>query len=309
MFKDTNFAHKKKKRKSTQNLYMLLLFVSIICFAFLYYNRAATDWEGPDNFCALLMKDGKMMYKDFFYYVPPVYILRCLITWFVFQGEILPLRLLGIAERAFLFLIIYRILVRWFKPYITYIACFLGFLLYNSLTFNSYGDYTQYSQIFIALAIYCVIKFDEYEQVQNKKGIPWLAAASFFLIQSVMSKQSIGAAAILFMFVALILYSFIRKSGKRFGTYFLSVLTGVLIGLLPYAIWLLCTGALMDFINQVFLLSLNSKGLSTAQNTAAETSLIVRVWKAIFNLNSIRFDLSLLICLVTNYIQKKKKNF
>ena len=304
MFRKKRFSKLKDNEKKNQNLYMVLLFVSIICFAFLYYNRAATDWEGPDNFCALLMKNGKMIYRDFFYYIPPVYILRCLITWFLFQGEILPLRLLGIAERALLFVIIYRILIRWFKPYISYIACFLGFLLYNSLTFNSYGDYTQYSQIFAALVVYCVIKFDEKERNGNKKGMYWLAAASFLLVQSVMSKQSIGAGIILFMFAALIAYSIIRKAGIKFINYFLAALLGAVVGILPYLIWFLCTGSLMDFINQVFLLSLNSKGLSTAKNTSHETSLLLRVCKAIFYKDSIGFDCFLLLSLVIGFISK-----
>lgn len=291
--------------KRNENLYMWLLLISILSFAVLYFNRAATDWEGPDNFCALLMKDGKMMYKDFFYYIPPVYILRCLFTWFLFDGEILPLRFLGIFERAILFLIIYKILVRWFKPFIVYIASFIGFLLYNSLTFNSYGDYTQYSQIFAALAVYFVIKFEENEKNNLNKALVWLGVASFFLIQSVMSKQSIGAAAIVFMFVALIVYSIIRKVGKRFWGYFLAVLSGTVAALLPYAIWLICNGALEDFVNQVFLLSLNSKGLATAKNTVKETSLIVRVWKAIFNIKSLVFDLGLLLFLIFKFYSEK----
>lgn len=293
--------------KITNNFYMLLLFITSLSFALLYFNRAATDWEGPDNFCALLMNSGEMIYKDFFYYIPPVYILRCLVTWFLFNGEILPLRFLGITERVILFLIIYRILIRRFKPYIAYIACFLGFLLYNSLTFNSYGDYTQYSQIFVAIAILFTIYFDKAFTKYDRKAYIWLAIASFFLIQSVMSKQSIGAAAIVFMFCALVLYLIIRKAGKRVWGCLGSVVCGTVIGLLPYFVWLLSNQALFDFIDQVFLLSLNSKGLASTSTSTAEVTLIERVGRAIFNRTSLGFDSLLLLCLVIGFWKKKKE--
>lgn len=304
-----NGEQNNREYKKIKNLYMLLLFISCLSFALLYFNRAATDWEGPDNFCALLISQGKMIYKDFFYYIPPVYILRCLVTWFLFDGEILPLRFLGITERVILFLIIYRILVRWFKPYITYIACFLGFFLYNSLTFNSYGDYTQYSQIFMALGILFAIYFDAAFVKQNKKAYIYLAIASFFLIQSVMSKQSIGAAAIVFMFCALIIYMIIRKVGKQFWKCFFAVVCGTVLGLLPYVIWLSVNHSLVDFINEVFLLSLNSKGLASTSTSTAEVTLLERVGKAIFNLDSIGFDISfILFRIIGLFTEKTKKN-
>lgn len=293
------------ENRNTKNLYMLLLVVSALCFALLYYNRAATDWEGPDNFCALLMKDGKMMYRDFFYYIPPVYILRCLLTWSLFNGEILPLRFLGIAERVILFVIIYRILIRWFKPYVSYIACFLGFLLYNSLTFNSYGDYTQYAQIFVALSVLCVIYFDEQSEKSEKKACIWLAVASFFLVQSVMSKQSIGAAAIVFMFLGLLIYFVIKKTGKRTWKYLAAVISGTAVGVLPYAVWLTANGALYDFIDQVFLLSLNSKGLTSTETSTAEVTLLGRVFGAVFNTDSLIFDIFLSVFMVLRLIGSK----
>ena len=305
--------HVDRELRNTKNLYTLLLFVSTLCFALLYYNRAATDWEGPDNFCAILMKDGEMIYKDFFYYIPPVYILRCLLTWFLFNGEILPLRFLGIAERVLLFVIIYRILIRWFKPYISYIACLLGFLLYNSLTFNSYGDYTQYAQIFVALSVLCVIYFDEQSEKSEKKACVWLAVASFFLVQSVMSKQSIGAGAIGLMFLGLILYFILRKTGKRTWKYLLAVISGTAVGVLPYVIWLGANGALWDFIDQVFLLSLNSKGLTSTETSTAEVTLLGRVFGAILNMDSLGFDISLsvfmILRLIRNRIDSNRKCF
>lgn len=291
--------------RNTKNLYMMLLFVSTLCFALLYFNRAATDWEGPDNFCAILMKNGEMIYKDFFYYIPPVYILRCLLTWFLFNGEILPLRFLGIAERVILFVIIYRILIRWFKPYISYIACLLGFLLYNSLTFNSYGDYTQYAQIFVALSVLCVIYFDEQNEKSENKACGWLAVASFFLVQSVMSKQSIGAGSVVFMFLGLVIYFILRKTGKRTWKYLLAVIVGTVVGILPYIIWLGANGALWDFINQVFLLSLNSKGLTSTETSTAEVTLLGRVFGAIFNIDSLGFDIAMTVFMVQRLIRNK----
>ena len=141
-------------------------------------------------------------------------------------------------------------------------------------------------------------------ETEIKKECTWLAAASFLLVQSVMSKQSIGAGIILFMFAALIAYSIIRKAGIKFINYFLAALLGAVVGILPYLIWFLCTGSLMDLLIGWFLLSLNSKGLSTAKNTSHETSLLVRVCKAIFYKDSIGFDCFLLLLLVIGVISK-----
>lgn len=261
----------------------LLLIFSIITFTLLYFNRAATDVEGWDSFCTLLMKNGKHIYSDFFYYIPPLYLIKHYILWFVFKGSILPIRLFGILDRALLFSLIYLILTKWFKPRIALIASMIGFLLYNSLRFNSYGDYTQFCQLMIIISVYFAIKFSEAINLPGKRKYVLLFTAGFFATQSLMTKQSIGLIFLAFDFIILIIYSLIYKQGKKTWLYLVCALSSFIAGLLPYLIWFTINHSLIDFFTQTFFSSLTSKGINTGSSSFSSTSAIVRVTKSIFH--------------------------
>ena len=58
MFRKKRFSKLKDNEKKNQKFIYGFTLCQYNLLCFLYYNRAATDWEGPDNF-ALLMKNGK----------------------------------------------------------------------------------------------------------------------------------------------------------------------------------------------------------------------------------------------------------
>ncbi len=265
-----------------KNFLTVLLFCSILVSTLYYFNREATDLEGIDAYCGLLLGQGKMIYRDFSFYVPPLYIIRHLLAWRTFNGAILAMRILGLAERAVLFCLIFRLLCRWFKPIYAYAACLTAFFFYNTNLFNSYGDYTQVTQLLLMIAVFFAIRFDEALGQGNEKRAFWnLFAAGVFATNSLMCKHSIGAVAIALLFVTLLLHCLARREGAKTWKWVLCVIFSFGVALLPYLIWLTMNGALLDFWNQVFLGSLNAKGI-VVSNTPKETSTFSRILATVF---------------------------
>lgn len=293
------------KRVHERGLYTVLLFVSIILSSLYYFNREATDLEGIDVFSALLLNDGKMIYRDFFFYVPPLYILRQNIVWSLFDGAILPMRMVGLMERAVVLCLTFLLLSRWFKPINAYIASLLAYFAYNTNLFNSYGDYTSVCQLLLVSASYLAVKYSEELKKENIIAASWwLLGAGVLATQSVMTKHSIGIIALACLFVSLVIFCLAQGEGKRTWRWIGVVVASFVVGLLPYLLWIGANGALDEFIMQVFLGSLNSKGL-VAEGTNKETSTFSRIIANVFNKQSLIMWGVLLSALFCGVLERK----
>ncbi len=274
----------KEIRKNT--CYYILIVTVIFCYSFFYFNRTITDIEGWDSFYITLLKQGKMIYKDFYYYLPPLYILRYGLLWEMFNGKVLILRFFGILGISILFVLIFAIFNRFMNVKKSFIATILGYFVYNSLTFNNYGGYTQLSQTFLALVVLCLSNAFSAPASYSKRKYYWICAAGFCIAQVFMSKQSIGAVAIGAFLIAIILYCMIFEIGKEWWKYILGFFAGMIAGFVPYIVWLVITGAWDSFISGVIIGGAAAKGVSLG---AAEggTSQIHRVFLTLFSLRSL----------------------
>ncbi len=269
------------QRGSNKNefVFVILTFVTVFCFSMLYINRFATDVSGWNIYCAELHHMGEMPYRDFFYYVPPAYLLKLEAVWYMVGRNMILLRAFGLIERALIFVILYLVLRKFARPLHAYIAVFAGFLLAIASGFDAFGDYTQFCWLFVVLGAYCVTTFFEHSARKSKWAGAWLAAAFVFAVQAVMTKQSIGIIFIFMLFVLLLVYMICQRS-PNWWKWLLCAIGGALVGLVPWLIWLAANGALEPFIDQVFSSAMDSKGLSASSVVA--DSVIAKSLSAIF---------------------------
>ena len=287
--------------------YYVVIGVTILLYSFFYINRTVTDVEGWDSFCIELMRNGKMIYRDFYYYVPPVYLLRYGIVWILFDGSLMAIRVFGILDRIILYCLIFYVLGKFSDKKTAFVVTILGYFFYNSLAFNNYGDYTQYSQIFLMLTAIAFAFAYNVNNINTRKCYMYLCIGGFFSLQCVMCKQSIGLIAVIAFLLYILLYSFVYKAGYKVIYYVTSFLAGVFIGAIPYIVWFGMTGAWNEFISQVFFAGVASKGISV-QATSSENSQIIRTFRTLFCTKSITYICGMLATITFSRCYNKYKS-
>ena len=94
-----------------KTIYGILLVLFIIAFNFIWLNKAYPMAEGWAEIYSGLLDNGKIPYKDFYYYLPPLNLLIDYIIWKLSFGFIIIYRLWRLLERIAIIGIIYKILI------------------------------------------------------------------------------------------------------------------------------------------------------------------------------------------------------
>lgn len=281
---------------SEDKFYLLLLCIVMSIFYLLYFNRFISDLVGWQTFDGLLMREeGKMIYKDFYSYLPPLYTLRCSLLDIIFNGSYLAYRCVCIIERISLAVLQFVILKHFFRPSICWIACCVSGILVCTTNFDTFSDYNQLYKIFLLLAIYFAISFLETVEYQKKYIRLCMCGISLGLI--FLTKQSIGLIAPCAFFVTLMIICWVKKE-RNWWKYSLWSIIGYLFPILITYSWLLANGALIDYFEQVFF-KLNSKG--------SVSHVLFSIWNHIFNFNTVTLFCSLFISLWCFKFQNNKR--
>lgn len=254
--------------------FAFLLFVLMMAYCLLYFNRSVTDVGGFDAYAVQLMKLGEVPYRDFYYYVPPVYLLRDYVVYSLVGNSVLLFRLAGIFERIAIFIVLYVILLKWMSPRLSFITSYLGFLVFNSFRLNSYGDYTQFSLLLIELSFCCALRFSELldsqgSHARSKHPMMWAFFAGVIGVQASMTKQNIGLAGLVAVLVSMCIYACSVSHPRMAAKTCAFCLVGFGVGLAPYLVWLISNDVLRAFFEQVMLGSANAKGVSGAPEQSA----------------------------------------
>lgn len=299
------FIKEEKEWLVKNKVYICILCLITMLFSLLYFNRFAPDTMGWQLYNAILMEKGKMVYRDFFNYLPPGSLFRTIWAYGLTGGSIVGYRVICIIERVFLTFLIFKILSRFFPSKYAWIACVTGMILTATTVVDQFGDYNQTYKVYLLLGTYWGIKFFEYKG--NKKAENITAVLLGISLGMVMLyKQSIGVIAPACFLLMLIIYSVIEKD-KSFVRYTFLTVLGYLIPVGLCAAWLAGNQALLPFVEQVFK-SAAAKGDSR--------SLILRFWDNIFKVDCLLISIPIFGLIVIREIlrkskvsQIKKKNF
>lgn len=245
-----------------------LLSLIVTGYSLLYFNNTYPISEGWGINYAELMFHGKIPYRDFYYYLPPLNLLIDAVFWKLSFGSLLVFRGWYLLQRIVLYVSLFRILRRYFDQNYAFVACALTSIIATADVYDLLGDYNQTVALLVVPLMYAAIAFINSPQRMSK--LLALAWAGVVIGLMFLTKQTIFAASFAIFFIALTVFCIINKD-KDYLWYCLSVAIGVLIPLSIALIYLLCNGALVPFFEQVFL---NVSGKGSVYNIFIESVLI-----------------------------------
>ena len=239
-----------KKTIAVRNILSLLLFLVVIGYSAIYANNTFPISEGWNVNYVELIWHGKVPYRDFYYYLPPLNLLVDAVLWKLSFGSLLLYRFWWVLQRAAIFTLLFRLISRYLNVVSAFVACLFSVMLCTASVYDLLGDYNQTVILLSILLLYCVIGFQEADtSKQRYTKIFW---AGFMLGLVFLNKQTIFLASGIVYFAALAFYC-IRKKDTRFGWYCLFVVAGAVIPLAVAAVYLLANGAFFPFVEQVFM--------------------------------------------------------
>ena len=232
----------------------------IVGFSMVYFNNTYPISEGWGVFNAELMNHGKVPYRDFYFYLPPLSLWMDALMWKLSFGLLFMYRVWRLVERIAIFVLVYNLLKRYFHCVYAFIGCAFTAILATGDTYDLFGDYNQTMALLAILLLYSAIAFVNAQEL--KKKLKWLFICGCFLGGMFLNKQTIFLASFICYFICLGVYC-LRAKDAGFIKYCVAVALGILAPLTLTAVYLLLNGALMPFIEQVFL---NTDGKGSLQD-------------------------------------------
>ena len=226
------------------------IFLAVVCYSAIYADNTFPISEGWNVNYVELIWHGKVPYRDFYYYLPPLNLLVDAVFWKLSFGSLLVYRFWWVLQRAAIFTLLFRLISRYINMVSAFVACLFSIMLCAASVYDLLGDYNQTVILLSVILSYCVIAF--HEANTNKQRYTKLFGAGFVLGLIFLNKQTIFLASGIVYFVALAFYCS-RKKDARFGWYCLFVVAGAIVPLAIATVYLLANGAFFPFVEQVFM--------------------------------------------------------
>jgi hypothetical protein len=229
----------------------------VTLFLWIIHNRYLPIAENWFSYYGKLMHDGKLPYRDFYFFTQP---LSLLISWAVYgiSDKMIYLRYFGFLERVCLTGALYFLISRRFSPVASFWATVLPMFFFLAYCSEAFFTYLVTCCLFFILSlVFLELAFEKQETSQRFFFLAGFAASLSFL-----AKQSNG----LFVTAAVIfLAGSLNRSGARDpwkqGARRVSlVLAGWLVPQAVLVSWLRYYGLTNLYIQQVFRGAAASKG-------------------------------------------------
>src|SRR5712691_11500520 len=222
-------------------------------FLWIVHNRYLPITEGWFSYYGKLMHDGKLPYRDFYFFTNPI---SLLISWAVYNisDKMIYMRYYGVVERVFLTAALYFLISRRFSAGASFWASVVSMLVFLSSATEAFFTYLVTCCLFFVVGLICL-------QLASAKGAPAKMIYLFFAGMSAslafFSKQSNGlfvTAAVGFLTVTL------APSWKQGIRQTLVVLAGWTIPAAGTVVWLRHCGLMDVYLDQVFRGAAAAKG-------------------------------------------------
>lgn len=247
-----------KDEKVNRLVWWLVLIVLSILYFGVYWNRTISYIEGWGLNYSELISSGKVPYRDFYYYLPPLNLLIDWAIWKVSFKYILLNRVWRWLERFIIETLLYKILLRITKPSYACIATFLGSILGAATVFDVLGDYNQTCDLLVLIAISVLIKYADAFGKDDKEERKELFLLGIIIGLAFLLKQTIFLS-LTSLYFCVLTYFFIVNRKKRYFYNVIMVMVGAALPILIVSIYLLLNGAFDEFVRQVYL-EVDSKG-------------------------------------------------
>ena len=238
-------------KKNIHNRLIYSVVLGILCVAYfsLYINKTFPFQEGWYTNYNELIKCGKIPYRDFYYYLPPLDLLTNHIMLWLAKGSFLFYKIMRLGERILLIESMYYTLTRYYNPQYTWFPCFVGGILGAAQQFELMGDYNQTGQLLFVFLAYTSARFAETKEIKEQRK--WLILSGFIIGLQFTLKQTYFVSAIIVYFVILSIGCYIDKN-KYYIKYCLYTGIGVFIPISICLSWLFYNDSFDEFIRQVY---------------------------------------------------------
>lgn len=236
-----------------------LLVVAI--YNFFLFNSYFPITEGWFSAYAHLINQGLVPYRDFYFFMTPLYPLQIAAFQSVFGDSFVALRILGILVILLLTSLIYLILAGRFSPTISTVAAVTAIIYYQSGVAHISYDFIQFFNLFALLATYLIIRYanSDHTEGRNKDHTNLLFVAGLVVSLAFLTKQSNGALVVLFSTIAVALATPDKDIVYRLRGTSIYIL-GMAIPVFIVTAWLYFADALRPFIDQVIFGAIDAKG-------------------------------------------------
>lgn len=248
---------------------LITIFSVISLYNIITFNRFFPITEGWFSSYATLILNGKIPYKDFYLFLPPLYPLIMAGIISVVGPKIIFLRVIGVALILLISAGLYLIYARFFNRVAASVAAIVCTIYYQSGVAHITYDFTQfmtacavYTTLLIIINAESTLRF---KRCQNKRqdlnlnSFMYILLAGLLCSFTVMIKHSNGSLIFTFSCLAVALSTWPTSTTAMIKSTAL-FFTGFCLGIIPVFMWLFRYDALQDFYAQVFTGSINAKG-------------------------------------------------
>ncbi len=281
-------------------LFPISIIAVLIGYYFIYINRCYPVSEGWHVTYAKLLLNGKIPYKDYYYYMPPLDIFIDVFLWSISGKSLLLFRVYRLVERILLTELLYYQLKKLVKPFYAWFAVIMGGILISSSVYDLLGDYNQ--TVYFLAVILASILIHFVETRNEKKKILWLFLAGFVMGLCIMHKQTLAYTCVVSLFTLLIIYCVITKD--NFIKRFLQALAGAAVSMAIIVLYFGINGALKDMVEQIF-------GSASAKSDGGFANLVFTPLLEVFsNLQVLVISLAIIgvfLCVMDKSIKSRTK--
>lgn len=147
--------------------YLIIIAVEFFFSSNYFFNTFPQSEGWFVNYIELIMA-GKMPYRDFYYYLPPLNLLIDYAFWKLSFGFLIIFRVWYLIERTSIYIFVYKILNMRYDWIRSSIACSISAILCTCDVFDLFGDYNQHIVVLTVALVYFAIRFSQTNSESKK---------------------------------------------------------------------------------------------------------------------------------------------
>ena len=237
--------------KKTKHIMAVILGLFIVAYNWIWFNKTFTLSEGWAEFYVELMNRGKVPYRDFYYFLPPLSLFEDWVIWKLSFGYFIVYRSWRLLQRVFMAEFVYYVISKRVHPIVAFLGGILSTILLSANVYDLCGDYNQTQQFLVILMGFVLLKYVDAVKNESSKKYLWTTIAGAIGGLMFLQKQTVVLASFI-VFGLLFIFLIIIKFEKSWLKSLISIAMGALIPILPVGLYLAVNKAFGDFIYQVY---------------------------------------------------------
>ena len=257
--------HRPLSKNKLISSWLLLTLITILIYNLIWFNRFLPLTEGWFSTYAQLILSGKLPYRDFYLFLPPLYPLTIAGIMAIFGPQLIVLRIVGIGLILVMSGTLYALLARFFSQRIAAAVTAVTIIYYQSGAAHISYDFTQFVSTYSLLSVYFFIQYYDRCRLTTLLDSSWTKHTGHLLLSGVFgaltlwTKQSNGSFILCFIVLGIILVT-LPVSRQWMLKTVIGFHIGVALISIPLLSWLAWHGLLSDFYQQIVTGAIQAKG-------------------------------------------------